>query len=89
MATMVVRIPVALTFPEATRDVELEAATVGEALQSLANREAGLRQRLLGSDGRLLVGIFLNGKDTRRLEGLQTRLADGDAVSLVLPIAGG
>jgi hypothetical protein len=70
MARAIVRLPYALSYPEATKDVDVGAATVGEALRLLITREAHLRPRIYRSDGELIVGVFLNGRDVRRLEGL-------------------
>jgi molybdopterin converting factor small subunit len=44
---------------------------------------------VLGDDGEQLVGIFLNGRSIRQLEGLGTPVADGDEIRLTPPIAGG
>ena len=35
------------------------------------------------------VGVFLNGKNIRALQGLDTPLNDGDKMNIVPPISGG
>lgn len=71
--------------------VELQAATVGEALQTLANRFEELKKHLYAEDGRLrsFVNVYVNDEDIRHLQKDQTRLREGDTISIVPSIAGG
>jgi MoaD family protein len=71
--------------------VELQAATVGEALQTLANRFEELKKHLYAEDGRLrsFVNVYVNDEDIRHLQKDQTRLREGDIISIVPSIAGG
>ena len=71
--------------------VEVQAATVGEALDSLTSQYQNLKQHLFGDDGRLrsFVNVYVNDEDIRYLQKDQTRLKEGDTVSIVPPIAGG
>jgi molybdopterin converting factor small subunit len=65
---------------------ELDAATVGEALQALpvANLVLDERGRL-----RTLVNVYVDGADARDRDGLDTVLAGGEEIRLVAAIAGG
>jgi sulfur-carrier protein len=71
--------------------VEFEASTVGEALQLLTTRYGELRKHLYAEDGRLrsFVNVYVNDEDIRYLQKDQTRVKDGDTVSIVPSIAGG
>jgi len=71
--------------------VELEAATVAEALAGLANKYQGLRKHLYNEEGKLrsFVNIYLNEEDIRYLQKDQTPLNDNDVLSIVPSIAGG
>ncbi|HUJ30574.1 MAG TPA: ubiquitin-like small modifier protein 1 [Candidatus Acidoferrum sp.] len=71
--------------------VELQASTVGEALASLTSRYQELRKHLYADDGRLrsFVNVYVNDEDIRYLQKDQTRLREGDTVSIVPSIAGG
>jgi MoaD family protein len=71
--------------------VELQASTVGEALASLTNRYQELKKHLYADDGRLrsFVNVYVNDEDVRYLQKDQTRLREGDTVSIVPSIAGG
>jgi adenylyltransferase/sulfurtransferase len=71
--------------------VEVEAATVGEALAQLTARHPELRRHLFSEDGRLrsFVNVYRNEDDVRYLEKDATPLRDGDTLSIVPSIAGG
>ena len=71
--------------------VELQAATVAEALNGLTLRFGGLKKHLYADDGRLrsFVNVYVNDEDIRYLQKDQTPLRDGDIVSIVPSIAGG
>jgi molybdopterin synthase sulfur carrier subunit len=71
--------------------VELAGGTVGEVLHELTRRHEKLHGRLFDEEGQLnrFVNVFLNDEDIRFLQGLDTKLKDGDGVKLVPAIAGG
>jgi MoaD family protein len=71
--------------------VELQAATVGEALNGLTARFGELKRHLFTDEGKLrsFVNVYVNDEDIRYLEKDQTKVKDGDTVSIVPSIAGG
>lgn len=71
--------------------LEVQAATVGEALEILGRRHAGLLERILDVDGsvRRLVNVYLGEVDIRELGGLSVPVREGDVVSIVPAVAGG
>jgi molybdopterin converting factor small subunit len=71
--------------------VELQAATVGEALASLTTLFGDLKKHLYSDDGKLrsFVDVYVNDEDIRYLRGDQTPLREGDILSIVPSIAGG
>jgi len=71
--------------------VEVEAATVGEALGALVERHGELRRHLYDEKGRLrrFVNVYRNEEDVRHLERESTPLRNGDTLSIVPSIAGG
>jgi molybdopterin synthase sulfur carrier subunit len=83
------KLPLGVSYPDDAKVAECEGATVGEALDDLLAREPRLRPRVYKEDGRLFVGIFLNGRNVRQLQGMDTPLNDGDELRLMPPIAGG
>jgi MoaD family protein len=70
---------------------EVTGATVGEALADLYGRHGELRQRMAGEDGELrrFVNVYLGGEDIRFLDGLDTRVSDGDELTVLPAVAGG
>lgn len=71
--------------------VDVQAATVAEALSALTGKFADLRKHLFADDGRLrsFVNVYVNDEDIRYLQKDQTRVKEGDTISIVPSIAGG
>ncbi len=71
--------------------VELPAATVGEALDSLIAKHPELRKHLYNEQGRLraFVNLYLNEDDVRYLQQEQTPVSGSDTLTIVPSIAGG
>ena len=92
MSAVTIRIPTPLRgFTRGADEVAVSAATVGEALQALGARHAGVLERVLDAEGkpRPFVNVFVGASDVRALQGLATRLADGAVISIVPAVAGG
>ena len=70
---------------------QVEAGTVGEALEALYAEHGELRERLSDGDGglRRFVNVYLGGEDIRCLDGLGTPLQDGAEVTILPAVAGG
>jgi molybdopterin converting factor small subunit len=73
------------------RAIEVDATTVGAAVQELVGRHPGLAGQLLTPDGELhrFVNVYLNGRDVRYLGGLDTPVEARDEIRLLPAIAGG
>lgn len=87
-----VKIPAPLRpFCGGEKSVYLEGDSVRSLLQGLGRRHEGLLDRILGSDGELrsFVNVYVNDRDIRALNGLDTSTVDGDEIFLVPAIAGG
>ena len=71
--------------------VDLQAATVAEALSALTSRFTELKRHLYSDDGRLrsFVNVYVNDEDIRYLQKDQTAVGEGDTISIVPSIAGG
>jgi len=70
--------------------IEVEGATVGEALESVFTSHGELRNRLYqDGDLRRFVNVYLAGEDIRFLDGLQTPLPDGAELTILPAVAGG
>src|SRR5438093_520858 len=71
--------------------VEVEAASVGEALRQLVARHSQLTRHLYDENGRLrrFVNVYKNDEDVRHLQDEGTPLAASDSLSIVPTVAGG
>ncbi len=71
--------------------VAVDGATVSEVFNTLIERYPGLRENLLAADGNLhkFVNVYKDDDDIRYLDGLDTKLADGDVLSILPAVAGG
>jgi MoaD family protein len=67
-----------------------EGGTVGELLSDLEDKFPGFRNQIM-QDGSLhrFVNIYLNDEDIRYLDKLETRLKEGDSISILPALAGG
>jgi molybdopterin synthase sulfur carrier subunit len=90
--SLTIRIPTQLrTFTGGSGEVEVEAASVGDALKALDAAHPGLADRLFDDSGQLrrFVNVFLADEDVRFLGGLDTPIAEGQTLSIVPAVAGG
>ena len=71
--------------------VEAEGETLRDLLDDLESRYPGIRQRIVSEDGRLhrFVNLYLNDEDVRYLGSLETKVQEGDTVSILPAVAGG
>jgi len=87
-----VRIPTILrTYTGGDKAVSGAGATLTALLDDLDSRHTGLRGRLVTDEGALhrFVNVYVNDEDVRFLGGLDTKLADGDSVTVLPAVAGG
>lgn len=87
-----VRIPTPLRpLTKGQGEVEAQAATISEMIETLNSNHPGIKDRLCDATGELrrFVNIYVNEEDIRFLDGKNTMLKEGDEVSIVPAIAGG
>lgn len=87
-----VRIPSPLRkHTDGKEEVSAEGATVGDVLNDLEKKHAGIKARICDESGavRKFVNIFANDEDIRHLSNLETPIKDGDEISIIPAIAGG
>ncbi len=87
-----VRIPTVLRkFTEGQSSVELEPGRLGDLIDQLESRYPSLRGQLRDPEGQLhrFVNVYINDEDARYLDKLDTKVSEGDAVSLLPSVAGG
>jgi molybdopterin converting factor small subunit len=69
---------------------QVEAATVGEALEALFAEHGELRERLMqDGDLRRFVNVYVDDEDVRTLDGLATPVREGGQLTILPAVAGG
>lgn len=87
-----VRIPTTLRpLSGGASTVKVEGATLAEVIDNLEAVHPGFRDRLLDDDGvlRKFVNVFVADDDVRYLDGLDTKVPEGETVSIIPAVAGG
>lgn len=88
----ILRIPTPLRpYAEGVGEINVQAATVSEAMTELTITYPALKKHLFTEEGELrsYVNLFLNDEDIRHLNGVDTELTDGDRLMIIPSIAGG
>lgn len=72
-------------------EIEVEAATAGEALDKLTTEHADLKKHLYNEQNTLrnFVNVYVGDEDIRHLDGAATAVKDGETIMIVPSIAGG
>jgi MoaD family protein len=87
-----VRIPT--VFRKFTGDrsvIEVEPGTISQVIDQLEIQHPGFKEQLMTDAGELhrFVNIYVNDEDARYLDKLDTKVTEGDTVSLLPSVAGG
>ena len=71
--------------------VAVDGETVGAVFTALVEQYPGLRDNLLDAAGGLhkFVNVYKDDDDIRYLDGLDTKVANGDVLSILPAVAGG
>ena len=87
-----VRLPTVLrTHSGGQAKVEANGTTIGEVLADLVSSYPAMAGQVLTEDGNLhrFVNVYVNDDDVRYLDQLDTKVADGDTISILPAVAGG
>jgi molybdopterin converting factor small subunit len=87
-----VRVPTTLrTLTGGASEVQVDGVTVGEVLTNLDAAHPGFRDRMFDDEGKLrrFVNVFVADDDVRYLQGLDTKVPEGETVSILPAVAGG
>jgi molybdopterin synthase sulfur carrier subunit len=87
-----VRIPTTLRpLSGGASTVEVAPGTLADVISVLDASHPGFRDRLLDDEGglRKFVNVFVDDDDVRYLDGLDTKVPDGQTVSIIPAVAGG
>jgi molybdopterin synthase sulfur carrier subunit len=88
----VVRLPTILRqHTGGVASVQADGSTVAEVFASLAQQFPGLRGQIVTDDGTLhrFVNVYKNDDDIRYLGKLDTKVGDGDELTVIPAVAGG
>lgn len=71
--------------------IQVQAATVQDAIVYADAAYPGFRERILDGDGEIkrFINVFVNGVDVRTLQGRATPLQEQDEVAVIPAMAGG
>jgi sulfur-carrier protein len=71
--------------------VDANGATIRELIEDIASRFPEFREKVVSDDGNLhrFINVYANDEDVRYLDGLETKVADGDTVAILPAVAGG
>ena len=92
MSLVVIRIPNVLRHhTNGVREVEVSAATVGDAMRGLFESHPSLRDSLIPASGDVFeaTNLFLNDEELGSDGGLDTETRDGDRLTILPAMAGG
>ena len=86
-----VKIPAQLrATTDGASELEVDGATVGDALDAVFTQHGDLRERITDSgELRRFVNVYVGGEDIRFKDGLETPISDGDEVTILPAVAGG
>ncbi len=74
------------------KDVDVkEGSSLGELLEDLSSKNTKLKDAVFDETGQLRDYVILmkNRKSIEHMEGLNTKLSEGDEVAILPPVAGG
>jgi len=88
--SITVRIPSTLRqYTEQKSEIVLEGNTVGEVLESFKVSFPDAGQKFFSAKTSRYMNLYLNDKDVRSLNNLDTPVKDRDILSIIFAIAGG
>ena len=92
MANITFTIPSVLNGGAGEKKTSLDVNTLNDAFAKISETMGDdFKRRVLNDDGtpRSLINIYINGKNAKFSSGLDTKLSDGDEVSILPAVAGG
>jgi sulfur-carrier protein len=90
LMSITVRIPSPLRqYTELKSEIALEGKTVREVLESFKERFPDAGERFFSAKTSRYMNLYLNDKDIKSLNNLDTPVAETDVLSIVFAIAGG
>lgn len=89
---IIVRVPTPLQKVTGGKgEVSVQGLTIREVFEDMEKKYPGLRERIYSEDGELrrFINIYVNEEDIRFLDSEDSKVKDGDVISIIPAIAGG
>jgi molybdopterin synthase sulfur carrier subunit len=90
--TIKVKIPTPLRkLTENRSEVDADGSTIRDIVDSLEAQFPGFKERMCDENGdlRRFVNVYVGEEDIRFMDGLDTKIPDGESVSIIPAVAGG
>ena len=90
--TIHVKIPTVLRkHVEGNATIEANGTNVRELVDDIVRQFPDFKDRVLSDDGQLhrFINVYANDEDVRYLQGIDTKVKDGDTVAILPAVAGG
>ncbi len=86
----IIKIPAVLSQKGSSQEVEVEGDTVLEAFKSYTDKYSSELEEEILEDGKIkeYINVYVNGKDVRNIDGINTRVGEKDEIR-VMPAASG
>jgi MoaD family protein len=87
-----VKIPTVLRkHTDGAAQIEATGSTIRDLIDDLGGRFPDFKGQVVGPNGELhrFINVYANDEDVRYLQGMDTKVADGDIVSILPAVAGG
>lgn len=86
-----IRIPAVLSETGGSRKVEVEGDTVLAALRAYTEEHGPELEESVLSNGKVkeYINVYVNGKDVRNLDGVDTSVGDDDEIRIIPAASGG
>jgi sulfur-carrier protein len=71
--------------------VQVDGSTIRDVIENISGRFPEFKAKVVADDGNLhrFINVYANDEDIRYLQGLDTKVSDGDTVSILPAVAGG
>lgn len=78
------------TLTENKKVVEVNGADINQVINNIENQYPGIKERIV-EDGKVhrYINIFLNDDDIRFTEKMNTKVKEGDSITILPAVAGG
>ncbi len=72
-------------------EVDADGSTIRDVVDSLESQFPGFKERMCDENGELrrFVNVYVGEEDIRFMDGLDTKIPDGESVSIIPAVAGG